>query len=233
LSTRSIAVFGGAGGGALIAQSVDALAAGGQALKVLGFLNDILPRGELVSGVPVLGPFTSWRELPEDVAFVAPLHKAKAMPERVRIVDALGIPRHRWATIVDPRSAVAPDAVIGPGCFVGPFATVGPASRLGIHTVVRAGAHVSHDCTIGDFVFVGMNAVVCGFSVVQDGAYVAPGASIRDRCRVGKFAVVGLGSVVTKDVPDFVVAAGSPAEPVDVTSAEQGPGPAADAPRNR
>jgi acetyltransferase EpsM len=133
------------------------------------------------------------------------------MPTRVNIVETLGIPEHRWATIIDPMSAVALDVEIGRGCFVGPFASVGPGARIGAHTVVRAGANVSHDCAIGNFVFVGTNAVVCGFAAVHDGAYIAPAATIGDHRQVGKFAVVGMGSVVTHDVPDFVMVAGSPA----------------------
>lgn len=224
MRTRSVVIFGGPGSGAIAAESVNALAAGGTDVRLVGFLNDVLPRGELVSGVPVIGPFASWRELPEEITFLAPLHKAKAMPGRVRIVEGLGIPDHRWATIVDSRSAVASDASIGRGCFVGPFASVGPAARLGAHTVVRAGAHVSHDCTIGDFVFVGSNAVVCGYGAIGDGVYIAPGATIGDGLRIGKFAVVGLGSVVTKDVSEFVVAAGVPARPVGTALEVNDPG---------
>jgi sugar O-acyltransferase (sialic acid O-acetyltransferase NeuD family) len=207
-------ILGGRGSGAIVAESVHALAAGGTNLRVVGFLNDVLPRGELVSGVPVIGPFASWRELPEETVFVAPLHKAKAMPGRVRIIEELEIPNHRWITIVDPRSAVASDASIGRGCFVGPFASVGPAARLGAHSVIRAGAHVSHDCTIGDFVFVGSNAVVCGYGVIGDGAYIAPSATVRDGLHIGRFAVIGLGAAVTKDVLEFAVAAGVPASPI-------------------
>jgi sugar O-acyltransferase (sialic acid O-acetyltransferase NeuD family) len=211
MNLRSIAIFGGPGGGAIVAQSVGALAA---SMKVIGFLNDRLPRGELVSGVPVIGPFESWVDLPEEVGFLAPLHQAGTMEERRRIVAGLIIPEHRWATVIDPRSAVAPDAHIGHGCFVGPFATVGPAARLGAHCIIRAGAHVSHDCVLGDFVFAGANAVVCGRGVADTGAYIAPNATIRDHCRVGRFAVVGLGAVVTKDIPDFMIVAGSPARPL-------------------
>lgn len=214
LRNRCVAIFGGPGGGAIAAESISALAASGTDIRLLGFLNDVLPRGELVSGVPVIGTFATWRELPDEVTFLAPLHKAKAMPGRVRIVDGLGIPDHRWTTIIDPRSAIAPDASIGRGCFIGPFASVGPAARVGAHTVVRAGGRVSHDCTIGNFAFVGSNAVVCGYGDVGEGAYIAPGATIGDGLRIGKFAVVGLGSVVTKNVSDFVVAAGVPARPI-------------------
>ena len=94
----AIAVFGGPGSGAIVAQTLAALAPIRTDLRLIGFLNDVLPRGEHVSGTPVFGPFSSWRDLPEDVSFVAPLHKAGAMQQRVAIVQGLGIPEHRWAT---------------------------------------------------------------------------------------------------------------------------------------
>jgi sugar O-acyltransferase (sialic acid O-acetyltransferase NeuD family) len=214
LSRRSIAIFGGPGSGAIAAQTLAARAASGDDVVFAGYLNDQLTPGSLVSGAPVLGPFASWRNLPDDVVFLAPLHKAKEMQARAGLIVALGIPEHRWATVIDPRSAVAPDAVIGHGCFVGPFATVGPAAQIGRHSVVRAGAHISHDCLVGDFAFVGTNAVVCGYAALEDGAFVAPNATIRERCRVGRFSLVGLGSMVLADVSNAAVVAGSPARPV-------------------
>jgi sugar O-acyltransferase (sialic acid O-acetyltransferase NeuD family) len=204
----SIAIFGGPGSGAIAADSVTASNAGSEHTRLLGFLNDALPPGSSVSGAPVLGPFASWRDLPEDTLFLAPLHRAKAMEERLRIVEKLGIPANRWATIIDPRSAVAADAELGYGCFIGPFATVGPATSIGPHTVVRSGAHVSHDCGLGTFVFVGINAVISGFGSVGDGAFVGPGAIVREHRRLGRFAVVGAGSVVRKDVQENEVVSG-------------------------
>lgn len=210
MTRQRVAIFGGPGAGAVVAQSVEALAAN-ERYEFVGFLNDNLPAGETIHGARVLGKFLAWRELPSDVTFVAPLHKAKEMEARMRLINALGVPPARWATIIDPRSAVAADARIDGGSFIGPFATVGPGAKLGMHNVVRAGAHVSHDCTLGDFVCVGIGAVVCGFSSAGEGAYIAPRAAVRDRCHIGRLAVVGLGAVVIKDVADFAHVAGSPA----------------------
>lgn len=214
MAAQRIVVFGGPGSGAIVAQSIAALVACGHDVELVGFLNDKLPLGEPICGAPVLGPFASWRDLANDVSFMAPLHKAKEMRSRADKIFGWQIPKERWTTIIDPRSAVAHDAVIAVNCFIAPFATVASGAKIGMHSVVRAGAHISHDCRLSAFVFVGANAVISGFSVVEDGAHIAPSASVSERCRVGRYAVVGQGAVVIRDVPDFAVVAGSPARQI-------------------
>jgi sugar O-acyltransferase (sialic acid O-acetyltransferase NeuD family) len=202
-----LVIFGGPGGGAIVAESVRA--AGG-ADRVRGFLNDMLPPGTRIAGVPVLGPFASWRTH-EDAAFIAPLHKPKEMEERARRVAALAIPASRWARVVDPRAAVSPDAAIGPGVYVGPFAVVDPGVAIGAHVALWPGAQLGHDTRVADFAFVGRNTVVSGRCEIGLGAYLGAGAAVRDSCRIGAFAVVGLGAAVQRDVPDLAVAIGNPA----------------------
>ena len=47
-----------------------------------------------------------------------------------------------------------------------------------------------------------------------DGAWIGAGAIILPGVTIGKYAVVGAGSVVTKDVPDYTIAAGNPCRPI-------------------
>lgn len=49
------------------------------------------------------------------------------------------------------------------------------------------------------------------FVEIGDGAFLGYGAVILPNVRIGRSAVIGANSVVTKDVPDFGVAAGNPA----------------------
>lgn len=46
---------------------------------------------------------------------------------------------------------------------------------------------------------------------IEDGAWIGGGAIVLDGVRVGRNSVVGAGSVVTRDVPPYTVAVGSPA----------------------
>ena len=206
-----VAVFGGRGGGALAAFTLDRLAAAGAGVRCLGFLNDFEAVGTRIGGHPALGSFASWRNLSPATRFIAPLHKAKEMVRRAEIIRGLNVPRHRWATVIDRQAIVAGDVSYGVGFFAAPTARVMCGSKLGDHVAVRGGSQVSHDVTIEDFVLVGVNVVLCGYVTAREGAHIAPGALVLDGVTVGRYSVVGLGAVVIHDVPDGAIVAGNPA----------------------
>lgn len=45
---------------------------------------------------------------------------------------------------------------------------------------------------------------------IGDGSYIGINAVIVSNVKIGKHCVIGANSVVTKDVPDYCVAVGSP-----------------------
>ena len=47
--------------------------------------------------------------------------------------------------------------------------------------------------------------------VIKDGAHIGIGAIIMPGVTIGKGAIIGAGAVVTRDIPDYCVAVGSPA----------------------
>ncbi|MGH6824141.1 hypothetical protein [Methyloceanibacter sp.] len=206
-----IAVFGGKGGGGQATQTILNLIRSGRRYSFAGYLNDRSPVGTALLGGSVLGNFDAWPSIGSTTLFVAPLHKVGYMQQNcTRIID-LGIPSSRWATLIDPMAAVADNAVIGPGTYLVPFANVAMESTIGAHCTVRAGANVGNDVTVEDFVFLGANSILCSGAKIESGTHIAPGAKVVNGVRVGRFAVVGLGAIVTRDVPDYAVVAGSPA----------------------
>ena len=56
------------------------------------------------------------------------------------------------------------------------------------------------------------DVLICKPILIKEGAWVGAGATILPGVTVGKYAIVGSDSVVTKDIPDYAVAVGTPAK---------------------
>lgn len=208
LMKTKLAIFGGPGGGEIVAQSVAGLDG---RFEFIGYLNDELPPGRKLLGGDVLCTFGQWSSLPDDVQFIAPLHKAGEMEARLEIISRLGLPDNRWATVIDRGAVVAGNSTVSFGTAISCFALVGPSCRVGRLVAMWPGAQVGHDAQIGDFAFIGRNSVVSGYCSIGAGAFIGSGSVVRERCRVGRFAVVGAGTTVISDVPDYTIVGGHPA----------------------
>ena len=49
---------------------------------------------------------------------------------------------------------------------------------------------------------------------IKDGAHIGIGSIIMPGVTIGEGAVIGAGSVVTRDIPPYCVAVGSPCKPI-------------------
>ncbi|MDR0880305.1 MAG: 2,3,4,5-tetrahydropyridine-2,6-dicarboxylate N-acetyltransferase [Clostridioides sp.] len=114
------------------------------------------------------------------------------------------------------------NAVVMMGAVINIGAVIGEGSMVDMNAVVGARG------TIGKNVHVGAGAVVAGVLeppsatpvIIEDGALIGANAVVLEGVRVGKDAVVAAGSVVTEDVPDGAVVAGSPAKLVKMKDAK-------------
>jgi len=102
---------------------------------------------------------------------------------------------------------------------VGNFVEV-KASRLGRGTKV---GHFSYlgDAEVGEQVNIGAGTVTCNYdgekkstTIIGDRAFVGSDTMLVAPVRLGRGAKTGAGSVVTEDVPDGAIVAGTPARPL-------------------
>ncbi len=56
--------------------------------------------------------------------------------------------------------------------------------------------------------------ITCKPILIKEGVWIGAGATILPGVTVGKYAIVGANSVVSKDIPDYAVAVGTPAKVV-------------------
>lgn len=89
----------------------------------------------------------------------------------------------------------------------------GGVTRIGDHNLFMAYVHIAHDCEVGNHTIFANGASLAGHVLVQDYAVLGGFTGIHQFCRVGAHCMTAIGTVSFKDVPPFVVASGSPAEP--------------------
>lgn len=119
-----------------------------------------------------------------------------------------------WGRAVHPSAIVAPSASIGAGSVVFAGAIVNTDARIGGHVVVNTGVIVEHDCVIEDGASLSPGACMGGRVHVGRGAFVSTGVTLAPRVKVGAGSVIGAGAVVTKDIPEGMLAYGVPARVV-------------------
>ncbi|MGB0458778.1 MAG: acyl-ACP--UDP-N-acetylglucosamine O-acyltransferase [Porticoccaceae bacterium] len=84
---------------------------------------------------------------------------------------------------------------------------------IGSHNLLMAYAHVGHDSVVGDHVIMVNNSSLAGHVNVGDWAILSGYALIHQYVSVGAHSFIGPAAFSYHDVPAFVTAFGSPAEP--------------------
>jgi len=148
-------------------------------------------------------------------------------------IGAMGSPARRpWIEEIEAKglnfeSVIAPDVIvgdlttIGDGCIVCSGVVLTCDIKVGRHSIINIGAAVNHDCDIGNFVSIGPSVSIAGYAKIGDGCWISIGAKIINRISIGKGSLIAAGSVVTKDIPQGVLAMGVPAKPIrDVTESD-------------
>lgn len=87
----------------------------------------------------------------------------------------------------------------------------GGKTVIGNDNLFMAYSHVAHDCIIGNHVIFSNNASVAGHVTVGDYASLGGLVGVHQFCAIGAYSFAAGGSIIYKDVPPFVMVAGSPA----------------------
>jgi len=84
-------------------------------------------------------------------------------------------------------------------------------TSVGHWTKVDDHTYLAHDVSLGQQVTVTSGVTLGGFVEVGDHAYLGMNCTVKQLLTIGQKSTIGMGAVVTKPIPDGVVAFGSPA----------------------
>ena len=122
---------------------------------------------------------------------------------------ALGI---KPANFIHPSLMKFPSTSIGVGNIFGAGIVIGHDTEIGDDTIIFGGAVIEHNSQVKNHCYIGPNVTVSGYSQIDEGTLIGSGATILPEIKIGKFCKIGAGAVVTKNVGDYTVVAGVPAQ---------------------
>jgi sugar O-acyltransferase (sialic acid O-acetyltransferase NeuD family) len=204
----ALIIYGGGGHGKSLIDLARLLGS----YRLVGIVDDGIPRGEKIMDLPVLG---GSEVLPELFAqgvrlAVNAVGGIGNVQIRIKVFEKLAKAGFVCPALVHPRAFVEASAALSPGVQIFAHAYVGSQTRLGYGCIVNTGAILSHDCVLGDYVNISPGAILAGEVQVGAGALIGMGATINLQARVGAGARIGNGATVKQDVPEEgVVRAGS------------------------
>ncbi|MEW8505074.1 MAG: NeuD/PglB/VioB family sugar acetyltransferase [Candidatus Thiodiazotropha sp.] len=181
------------------------------AFTAAGFIDRTRRAGELVNGVPVLGG----DELLFDAAFTATHCFAVGIGNPVarrRYGELLLQKGADCPAIVNPSSYVSAHAKLGRGVLLMGMNAINHGARLDDFVALDWQVTIGHGAHIERAVFAGPGSRVAGDVVCGEDSYLGLGCQVIEQIRIGRGSLIGAGSTVTRDIPDHVIAVGSPAK---------------------
>ncbi len=203
-----LVIYGAGGHGRSLAALVQKLGT----YDILGFIDDGIPVGETVLGLPVLGGGADLHTLAKDGVRMA-LNGIGGISDLQSRLSAFNILRRTGfhiPTVIHPTAFIEDSAQLADGVQVFPFAYIGTQVEVQFGGIVNTGAIVSHDCVLGNYVNLSPGATLAGGVIVGERALIGMRATVNLYVKIGAGARVGNGATVKADVPDGgVVPAGT------------------------
>ncbi len=91
-------------------------------------------------------------------------------------------------------------------------------TKVGNDNLIMAYAHIGHDSVVGNHVIMVNNASLAGHVELGDWAIMSAYALVHQFCKIGEHSFIGYASGITKDVPAYVMAHGSPCQPFGINT---------------
>jgi UDP-N-acetylglucosamine acyltransferase len=94
----------------------------------------------------------------------------------------------------------------------------GGLTRIGNDNWIMAYVHVAHDCHVGNHTIFSNNATLAGHVRVDDHVICSGYAAVHQFCHLGAHSFLGGFAAITRDVPPYIMVAGSPPAPHGINS---------------
>ena len=129
---------------------------------------------------------------------------------KIKIVENLGVTPDRFINIIHDGLDISKMSAIGKGALINSKVSIAAHTAIGNFVSINRHVSIGHHTIINDYCSINPGTNIAGNVIIGEGTTIGMGTNILHQVKIGKNTIIGAGSVVTRDIPDNVVAYGSP-----------------------
>lgn len=210
MQKKNIIIFGASGHGSVI---LDCIEKEGK-YNVIGFLDSFKERGSIHCGYPVLGSeddlplILSNKNIFAGVIAIGDNWQRKLMLDKIILIS----PEFQFINVIHPNAIIGKDVVIGQGTVIMAGVIVNSSSIIKNHCILNTNSLLEHDCVMENFSSLSPGVNTSGNVLLGKGSAICIAATIVEGVVIGNHTIVGAASLVIDNLPNEVLAYGSPAK---------------------
>ncbi|MGC8423705.1 acetyltransferase [Mixta calida] len=172
---------------------------------VIGFIDST--KTGVHQGYPILGNNLTDLKSPQDYNYFIAIGDPDARAFWLEKVKELKL---QTINVIDETSIVSKKVLLGTCIYIGKMAIVNCDSHLEDGVVVNTRALIEHGNYISYCSNISTNVVLNGDVYVGERTFIGSCTVVNGQLKIGRSSIVGSGSVVIRNIPDYVVVAGTP-----------------------
>lgn len=205
--TKELAIVGASGHGKVVADIAEQLG------YIVNFYDDAYPNKAYIEHWPIHGTCADLIALnninttvSNDV--VVAIGNNEIRQKKIQLLQQYSF---NLITLIHPTAVISPYAAIASGTVVFAGSVINAFAEIGVGCIVNTAVVIEHDCTIDNFTHICPNVALAGGVAVGSKSWVGIGSQVKQLITIGDNCLIGAGSTVVKNIPDNVIAFGSPA----------------------
>lgn len=132
-----------------------------------------------------------------------PIHKRK-------IVETLNPETNKFMNVIHDGLDISYTSKLGLGLLINSKVSIAAHTTIGNFVSINRHVSIGHHTNVGGYCSINPGVNIAGNVTIGEETTIGMGVNIIDGVKIGKNSIIGAGSVVTKDIPDNVIAYGSP-----------------------
>lgn len=205
---KDIIIVGAGGVGKETAWIIEQINTKNNTWNIIGFLDD---NEELwnskINGYYVLGGLDYLNSLDKKTFLIVAIANYNIKKNIIKKLKG----RFQFATVIHPDVYISSSVSVGIGTIIYPGVIMTTNISIGNHVIVSPKCGIGHDSIIKDYVSLLWNVNISGFDIIEEGVLIGSGATIVQNKTIGRESIVGAGAVVIKDIDNYLIVAGIPA----------------------